>query len=231
MLSNFLFPIVCIFCGTRSERELALCQACESDLPWLGDACQQCALPLATNKSNHLRCPDCLSKPPPFEHVYALFHYQHPISHFITQLKFHKQLLYAKIFGLLLAERLMNIYKNQTSQPQLLIPMPLHKKRLRARGFNQSLEISRAIKKKLGLAIDTQVCQRIKATQAQSLLVDQQQRAANVKNAFQATPLKEKHILIIDDVMTTGHTLKELSRELRKNGAVRIDVACCARTS
>jgi len=133
------------------------------------------------------------------------------------------------LFGALLAERVRNNYRDQ-SFPECIIPVPLHAQRLRERGFNQALELARATAKQLLVPVEWQSCRRIRATPAQSQLLAAQ-RAANLKNAFQIIkPFRHKHVAIIDDVVTTGHTVTELSKALQRAGVERIDVWCVART-
>lgn len=230
MLLNILFPKTCIFCGDKSPDTLSLCEGCELDLPWITHSCKRCALPLETNNAAELLCPKCQQHPPSHERCFALFHYQPPVSDLIAQLKFYHKLIYAKLFGLLLANYLHHVYQDDLSFPSRIIPMPLHKTRLQLRGFNQALEIARPLAKKLQIPLDYKLCQRIQPTSSQSSLTNVQHRIMNVKNAFTAENIPSGHVLIIDDVITTGSTVNELSKVLRRQGASRVDVACCART-
>ena len=134
-----------------------------------------------------------------------------------------------------MAERLQLIYADR-EKPEIIIPVPLHKKRLKERGFNQSVQIALPISKKLDIKINTSICRRIKNTKAQSL-ISVEKRKNNVKNAFEVNfksrkprDLKSKHIAIIDDVITTGNTVKNLKKTLLDAGFSKIDVWCCAKT-
>ncbi len=175
-------------------------------------------------------CGVCLTKPPPFNHTLALLTYIPPITRFITQLKFNRQLLYANMLGNLLAEKIkISKIQSPNSWPDCIIPVPLHRRRLRQRGFNQALEIAKPIAKKLHLPLDYKSCIRSKDTQPQSEL-PAKKRHHNLKNAFALKKsIATKRVAIIDDVMTTGNTLIELSKLLRKNGVEHIEVWCCAR--
>lgn len=120
--------------------------------------------------------------------------------------------------------------------PQIIIPIPLHPRRLRQRGFNQALEIAKPIAKKFHVPLDTAHCQRVRYTEAQTQ-IPAEHRGSNVKNAFVVDKKffcgensNISHVAIMDDVVTTGHTVNELSRALRKAGVKTIDVWCCART-
>lgn len=227
---NVLLPPTCILCGDPAKQRIDLCKPCEQELPWLDAVCAVCALPLTNDMTEKQICGHCLRHPPPFTKTLALWHYQNPIDHFITRLKFNHQLVYARLLGDLLAQRLADHYRDHPL-PDCIIPVPLHPKRLRERGFNQALEIARPIAKKLKLKIDFNACQRIRATEAQTAL-PANKRHRNVKNAFalkKALPVKQ--VALLDDVITTGHTITELSTLLRKTGIEKIDVWCCARTS
>jgi ComF family protein len=213
-------------CGDPAKQEIDLCQPCQQELPWLEQVCNRCALPL----TNATTCGSCLQQEPPFSKTLALWHYQSPIDHFIAGLKFNHHLVYARLLGKLLSKGLQSHYQHQ-ALPECIIPVPLHVKRLQERGFNQALEIARSIAKKLKLKIDFKSCQRTRATEAQSAL-PAKQRHRNVKNAFTVTnSFHYKHVALIDDVITTGHTISELSSVLREAGVEQIDVWCCARTS
>ncbi|PTN13058.1 ComF family protein [Nitrosomonas aestuarii] len=124
----------------------------------------------------------------------------------------------------ILAELLIDKLKSQalTESPDLIIPMPLHSKRLQERGFNQALEISRYVARKINITLSSDSCERIKNTPPQTGL-SWKARNKNVQNAFRCkTDLSGKHVAVIDDVMTTGATLNALAQQLRKKGAAKI---------
>ena len=228
-LIDRILPYTCILCSEETKRTVDLCLDCEKNLSWLGHVCIHCAasLPLETNAM----CGACLKKPFPFYKTCIPFSYTGAIRKLISGLKFQQRLLYATILGNLLAEQIKLRYQNE-HLPNLIIPVPLHTKRLRGRGFNQVMEIARPINKKLKISIDYKSCLRVRNTLAQSELPAGQRRT-NVKNAFALQKQKNllnQHIALLDDVMTTGHTLTELSRILYDAGVKRIDVWCCART-
>lgn len=227
-MTHWFFPYTCILCSEKTRREIDLCSDCEKNLPWLHQKiCIHCAAPLLL-ETNSI-CGACLKNPLPFYKTCILFSYTHAIKKLIIGLKFQQRLLYANILGSLLMEKVEQLYQKE-DLPPLIIPVPLYKKRLRERGFNQAIEIARPINKKLNIPIDYKSCSRIRNTVAQSTL-PANQRATNVKNAFAIQrSLSSQHIALLDDVMTTGHTLIELSRALYDAGVKRIDVWCCART-
>lgn len=224
-----ILPFTCILCSEETKRAIDLCLDCEKDLPRLSHVCIHCAAPL--DIETNTICGACLKKPFPFYKTCIPFSYTGAIRSLITGLKFQQRLLYATILGNLLAKQIRLSYQKEYF-PHLIIPVPLHKKRLRQRGFNQVMEIARHINKTLNISIDYKSCLRIRNTLAQSELPANQRRT-NVKNAFALQTQKNllnQHIALLDDVITTGYTLTELSRILYDAGVKRIDVWCCART-
>lgn len=227
---HWCIPSVCVFCRAEAEDNYDLCNACVEDLPWLKQVCSCCAISLPESASTYHLCGQCLRQSPPFEQTFGLFFYQFPIAQLITALKFQKKLVYAELLGQLLGDYLLKQYEGKLL-PECIIPMPLHRNRLRERGFNQALEIARPIAKKMKLPIDLQSCERVRPTVSQTTL-PARKRYANMRNAFLVKPtLNAKHVAILDDVITTGYTIKELANSLRVFGVEKIDVWCCARTN
>lgn len=174
-----------------------------------------------------MRCGQCLQKSPHFDLSITPYHYAPPINQFITRLKFNNRLYYANILAELLIKQLN---KNSEQLPECIIPVPLHPSRLRHRGFNQALEIARPVAKQYRIKLDPFCCSRVIATSPQ-MSQDKLARKNNIKNAFKVKPgFNYKDIAIVDDVMTTGHTVNELARVLRANGARRIQVWAAARS-
>jgi ComF family protein len=209
-----------------SKRSQDLCLACEHELPYLTHGCKFCAVELP--KVDDKICGKCLAEPPPFRATIGLWQYKSPVDYLIAGLKFHRNLLYAKLLGSMLLNRLRNIY--MLVKPEVIIPIPLHNKRLQERGFNQSLELSLPIAKGLKIPVDIISSQRVKPTIAQSL-IHADQRQANVKNAFKISrPMRYKYVAVLDDVITTGSTVREFSMALRNAGVEKIDIWCVAKT-
>ncbi|HHL45198.1 MAG TPA: ComF family protein [Gammaproteobacteria bacterium] len=224
-IQTLLFPSRCVLCGDSGTQNLDLCRGCLAELPRNNYSCHTCALPLSAD-SGEWQCGACQKKTPAYDRCHAPLHYRYPVDHLLTQLKFHQKLVHARLLGTLMARWL-----TQPVLPELLVPVPLHSSRLRERGYNQALELARPIAKQLRLPIDSRICHRTNATAAQSGL-NLEQRRTNMRNAFVVTGnLQAKHIAIIDDVVTTGHTVNEMARVLRRAGAERIDIWACARAS
>lgn len=238
-VSNWLhciFPNTCVLCGstdkllcahTFKNNHLDLCAACYQILPMPQHSCSCCATPLPATTQPF--CGSCLKTPPPFTKVITPYLYQTPMDYLITKLKFHNQLVYAKILGLLLAEHLQQHYRDR-DKPQIIIPIPLHKSRLRERGFNQSLEIAKPIAKIFRIPINKYECIRHKNTEPQSLLRSKE-RKENIHNAFSIKSSfigRYEHVAMIDDVITTGDTVREFCHQLQRAGVQKIDVWACA---
>jgi len=221
-IPQFLFPPHCRLCLGPATGRLSLCAGCREELPWLTVTCNRCALPLAADAA-HETCPACWSNPPQLDSCNALFAYQPPVDRWIHALKFDRDLAIARLLGLLLAERLA-----PSIGPARLLAVPLHPRRLRQRGFNQAAEIIRPLLQ-CGWQSSRCRCYRKRHTEAQSVL-HASRRRGNLRNAFAVRRhLQGDHILLIDDVMTTGTTLNELAGTLKAAGAERVDAWVIAR--
>ena len=224
-LQSLLFPPTCRLCLAPGQERLEICPDCHRELPWLTHSCSGCALPLPAESDASL-CSNCQKRRLKLDSCRALFGYQPPVDQWIQRLKFRQDLSLARLLGELLAREVAS--PTPHSQP-VLVPVPLHRKRLAERGYNQALEISRPLHR-LGYRIDTDICHRIAATRAQTSL-SAQARRANVRSAFSVKKrLQDKAIILVDDVMTTGATLDELAARLKQAGAERVDAWVIART-
>ena len=189
-----------------------------------------CALPLPEGTANVL-CGRCISRPPRFDYCYSLFRYEGDIIYLVHQLKFAEKISYARSLGEMLLLRLQAEIKQTNEKPDCLLPVPLHNKRLRQRGFNQSIEIARVISRKLDIPIAYDVVKRERHTEAQASL-NAKRRQKNISNAFRVSgKTSYRHILVIDDVVTTGATVSELARVLKKNKVARVGVLSVARAA
>lgn len=226
-LQKLILPRQCLLCRQPSQREIDLCFDCETELPWSDTSCYYCGSPLS--ETNYSICGKCITNPPAFNRTIAIFTYEFPIDNWINTLKFHQQLVVANTLGNLAASRIQAEYTN-TRLPECIIPIPLHPKRTRERGYNQALEIAKHLAKQLKIPLDVHSCIRQRYTQAQTL-TPAKLRKKNVKHAFYIKPiLIAKHIAIVDDVVTTGHTIQEAATTLRDSGVQQIDVWCIAKT-
>jgi len=219
-----LCPQSCVVCQQPAHQ--ALCCTCRDSLPWLNCACPRCGKPMVNKTA--LTCGACLKNPPPFSRAFHLFSYEPPISDWITRYKYHRQLYFAALCAQLLANKLQEAYKT-TQKPDVIIPVPLHAQRMRTRGFNQSLLLARLTAGYLNMPLFTLT--RHKHTVMQKGLLARA-RERNVKDAFAIEKtMQHSSCIIIDDVMTTGTTLREVTKTLQKAGMQDIHVACIAKTT
>ena len=224
-LSRWLWPARCALCGQSGQPELDLCAACEADFPVNDNACEHCAEPLPVALVQPVLCGACLRRPPAFDACFAPFRYAFPIDRLIQGLKYRRDLCYGRVLGQLLARHV----SHRGTRPDAVIPVPLASHRYRERGFNQARELALPLCKSLGLPLRSDLVVRQRETRGQAGL-DRKERRKNMRNAFAlAAPLRARHIAIIDDVVTTGSTVNELSKLLRAGGAEWIEVWAVAR--
>lgn len=220
-----LWPHRCALCGRSGQDDLDLCVGCEADLPVNDNVCEHCAEPLPRELSQPALCGACLKQPPVFDACVAPFLYRFPTDRMIQGLKYRGDLVYGRILGQLLARHLAR----RRTRPELIIPVPLGSKRYRERGFNQARELALPICKTLGLTLRGDLLIRHRETREQAVL-DRNERLKNTQHAFALTaPLSARHLAIVDDVVTTGSTVNEISKVLRAAGAEWIEVWAVAR--
>jgi ComF family protein len=225
-LDALVFPPRCRLCGVAAADADGLCGGCLADLPWLVGGCPRCARALPYGHAL-APCGACLKKPPAFDTATALLRYRAPVDYLIQRLKFSGELALAPLLARRLAEK---IAVRGTALPELLIPVPLHPARLRERGFNQATELARHLRRYLDIPVEHRLCRRERHTPPQSLMPPAARRL-NLRGAFRvAGQLPARHLAIIDDVMTTGHTANELAGVLRRAGAGFIEVWIVARS-
>lgn len=215
-------PGRCLVCREPGAAGLDLCPACTAALPWMPHACSRCAQPLPTGDPV---CGACLRRPPPLDTVIAAFDYGFPVDRLLPRFKFHRDLAAGALLG--------DCFTHATSsamRPAALVPIPLHTARLRERGYDQALELARMLARRHDLPLRTDLLRRVRATAPQSRL-DAKARRRNLRNAFavQHLPGMPAHVVLIDDVMTTGATLHAAARALRRAGVHRVDAWVCAR--
>ena len=209
----------CMLCGNRASAH-GICEDCWSELPWLAaPCCTICAHPLATPGI----CGRCLTEPPQFDHVIAATRYHFPVDGLIQSCKYGGRLATIRALADMLA-----LHKPQ--QADLIVPMPLSAQRLRERGFNQALELARAVAGSVRAPIDTNLCVKTRDTSPQTRL-PWKERRKNIRGAFVVLgDVTDRHVVVIDDVLTTGATLNELARNLKRAGAASVTGWVVART-
>jgi len=216
---NWLFPHQCISCKTsKLPQKATFCDSCYSKLPFRSHGCHQCGQPIAASQDY---CGRCLNAPPYFDICFCPFSYQDEIKRLIQDFKYYEQ---PQLSSALAAMFTKELHDNAIELPQLLIPVPCHISRLRARGYNQSQLLALALSKQLDIPIDLKVIVKNKKTEPQ---VNQtvKNRRNNLRNCFKMQKtISAKSVAIIDDVVTTGATANEIAKILKKNGVDYIQI-------
>jgi ComF family protein len=220
LISRTLLPFRCLVCGERGAGR-DLCTDCASALPWNRRACARCGLPMAMASSD---CGPCLGNPPPFTRTHAALIYRFPLDRLLPRFKFHADLAAGRLLSQLLREGI-----GDDERPQALVPVPLHRSRLRERGYDQALELAKAVARRTRIPLHAGALKRVRSTARQSEL-DLSARQHNLRGAFAlADRALPAHVALIDDVMTTGATVRECAQTLLRAGVARVDVWVVAR--
>ena len=224
-LARWLWPPRCLVCRARGVGTLDLCHACMTGLPWLEQACRSCAIPLTAPQ----RCGHCLQRPPPLAETHAACLYGAPLDRLLPRFKFHHDLAAGRLLSQLMAHAFRSL-PGAWPQPAALLPIPLHPRRLRQRGYDQALELARPLARALGLPLLDHALQRVRNTTPQSRL-QAIERQRNLKDAFRVerNATLPAHVVLVDDVMTTGATLHAAATALHLAGVPRVDAWVCAR--
>jgi len=233
--SQFL-PGQCCLCQKVSDIKTSLCDTCRLELLLNDCHCRCCATPLnsieefESELSTTLLCGSCQKQKPYFDHVFSPFLFQKQIVKLIHQYKYHAKLYLARTLSNIFVQQ-YHINRSNYSLPEVIIPVPLHIKRLKHRGFNQSKELATYLSKQMGIKIRDDIVTRNKLTHTQQGL-SLAERKKNLKNAFSLInkhSFNNQHIVLVDDVMTTGNTANEVAKLVKHAGARRVDVWTIAR--
>lgn len=210
----------CAICRAPSGAE-PVCAGCRADLPAIGPACPCCALPSPGGQ----RCGACTAAPPGFDASVAAWRYAAHAASLVHAYKYGGRLALAPFFAAALAESL-----GPLPAVAAIVPMPLARRRLAERGFNQSLEVARPLAARLRLPLAARAARRVRETADQTGL-DAEARRRNVRDAFAVTAdVRGCAIAVVDDVMTTGATLDALAAALKRAGATSVVNWVVART-
>ncbi len=222
-LGEALYPS---HCGLCLEPGPAICAGCQTDLPPLERPCPTCALPLPVAGV----CPACVRRPPVLDALHAGWAYAWPLDQLILAYKHGASVRAERILAALAQEVAERRLHQGPDRPDLVIPVPLHGRRLRERGFNQSDELARRVARVMGTSLEVHGLRRVRATESQQAL-GRKARRRNVSGAFawDGPDLDGWHVLVVDDVATTGATLEALAGVLRRAGAARVEGLVLAR--
>ncbi|MEZ0328471.1 MAG: ComF family protein [Dissulfuribacterales bacterium] len=224
---RLLFPPVCAVCGAAipNEDEFLLCKNCLNEVrPVPPPVCSICGKPLGASFANGHRCGECILKPPVYERCISLFAFDGPVRELLHKIKYRDD-----GYALRAMSRLARAYLPANLSIELVIPVPLHSKRLRERGYNQCVNLAKFIFNDIPISYDG--LKRRIYTQPQTSL-ERKQRLVNLKGAFNAClsqDFAKKRILLLDDVLTTGATVNECVLTLWKAGFRNITVLTVAR--
>ncbi len=219
----WLLPGHCLLCDLGSGRDFDLCALCEADLPWIQVACPRCAVPLPSPAPG---CARCLRRPPAFACTRAPMAYQGAVASLVPRWKKGELPALQRVLVGLLAARVAPA----AAEVDLLVPVPLHRRRRAQRGFNQAQELALGLGAELGLPVLTRPVLRTRDTRSQQGL-NAAARRRNLRGAFRVdADLSGCHVAVVDDVVTTGATAEALAVAVLRAGAQRVEVWAVART-
>ena len=217
-----VLPGICVLCRGYTDRRMDLCRACAADLRPNVGACPRCAIPTPVREGN---CPACQIAPPPYARAVVPYLYVPPLTRLIHGLKRGNGLLEARILAALMAEAL-----NEDDPPDVIVPVPLTYRRRIQRGYNQAALLAAQFARTLDVPVDYRSLKRIRHAAPQRTL-DAAARRRNQSSAYRASPdFLDKHVAVVDDVMTTGATAAEIATTLLEAGAATVRIWAAART-
>jgi ComF family protein len=221
-LQRWILPWRCLLCADAGAEGVDLCPACIAELPRNPHCCARCALPLPLSTP---LCGQCQRRAPPWDAAWAPFRYAWPLDRLETRFKFGRDLAAGRVLSTLWARE-----SATASLPQLIVPVPLHRRRLRERGYNQALELALPLARALHVRCRYDVLRRTRDTDTQTTL-NAVERRRNLKDAFALyeNAALPSHVALLDDVFTTGTTLSECTKVLKRAGVTRVDVWALAR--
>jgi len=232
-LLDITLPPRCPGCGIVQLQDNALCQKCWEDVNFITDPqCNLCGLPFEINVTSENKCASCLTHPPAFDKARAVFVYNDASKRLVLNLKHGDRLdIVGAISGWMM--RVGSEFFEEDAP--IIIPVPLHRRRLFKRRFNQAGEISKSLSKKSGVSVELDLLKRIKNTIPQGYF-SAAKRRKNVTGAFAIDSkvkykLKNRNIILLDDVITTGATAGACSKVLKNAGAAQVHVLCLARVA
>lgn len=229
LLIDRFWPQACVLCGAECFASRRLCTGCSKDLPRIAHACLRCARQLTLDSSGtpgwKAVCGRCQSHPPPYAASFIPYRYAMPLAELVRRFKFDHHLELGPVLARLVLEGLP-----LDPAPDVIVPVPLHSKRLAERGFNQSLELARHLSRMSAVPYERRALCRIRNTPQQTTL-DRRARRRNVAGAFTATgELQGVRAALVDDVVTTGATADAAATALLTAGATAVEIWAIART-
>jgi len=228
-LFNLFFPSSCLLCGTVHKKSTpkSFCTRCLDKIPpLLPPFCPRCALPYPAEEGSIHLCGECIREEPAFVSVYAAGIYEDVLRRAVHRFKFQGRSELDRPLARLLADKLLQA---EDFSPELIVPVPLHPSRLRERTYNQALLLARCLGQMLEIPVVPRLLMRTRPTPSQQGLRAGERRL-NQKGAFSLRgSMTGRRILLVDDVLTTGATIRECARVLQHGGALEIRVSVLAR--
>jgi ComF family protein len=228
---DFLYPPLCIGCRGQVAEPGNLCAACWQNIDFLdGPACQCCGLPFDLDPGSDTLCAACLAEPPSFDCARAVMRYDDKSRGPILALKHADRLDLAPAF----ARWLDRAGRSLLDESDIIVPVPLHRRRLWSRRYNQAAELARGLGALSGKAVEPMLLRRVRPTPSQGAMPSAKARRRNMRGAFQVPPeqqlaAKDRAVLLVDDVLTTGATADACARVLKRAGVRKVSVLALAR--
>ncbi len=229
-LLDWLVADDCLLCGARGN--WGLCVGCRAELPWNSTACRRCALPLPPLVGNGTLCRHCARHPPAFDRALAPLRFAGVVADLVREFKYQRCLAAGRLLGAVLAGALQPAAEGRgdVALPDVLIPTPLHPRRLRERGFNQAAELTRVLSGRLEVPWQPGRFRRLLDTPSQTGL-GRGARRRTLRGAFAwRGDVGWRSVAVIDDVVTSGATAQAMAATLKRAGFARVEVWAVART-
>ncbi len=230
-LSDLFFPPICSFCSSPDvDSGVSICPNCVESIREIGDPlCQQCGLPLPEDSHDEaLFCGQCLTAPPTYDKARYGVKYKGTVQQAIKSLKYGGSLHAAAALSDILTDAFHRHY--EPAEFDLILPVPIHRKKLRERGFNQVVVLAEKLSARIGIPLDRTSFVKSADTPPQAGL-SRKERLSNLRGSFRVArkdAIKNKRILLVDDVATTGSTIREAARTIRNAGSARIEALVLA---
>lgn len=231
-LADIIFPSRCVICGIvlYNNEKIRICPECLFRISFVKTPiCSCCGLPFVNYKGADHLCGECISSKQYFSILRSVGEFKQPLMDVIHRFKYKGEISVGETLGRLMAK--FEYHSFSLEEYSLILPVPLHRKRLKERGFNQSVILAREVAKRNSIPLDFRTLKRTVHTKPQTGL-GKKQRSTNVKGSFIITDkgkIDGERIVLIDDVYTTGSTVRECARILLENGAEKVAVLTLAR--
>ena len=229
-LLELFYPSNCVGCGQPQDVGVLLCEQCKETSPRVqAPFCRRCSRPFEGVIAGEFSCPNCEDRTPAFDCVVSTYQAKGVLRELIHRFKYGRQFYLRRVLTDFLVEAMQDV-RIQGSPADYLVPVPLHPTRFRERGFNQADALAETLSRRTRLPI-LRCLERRRYTNTQTRY-DRQERMQNLRNAFSLrknSDVREKHLVLLDDVLTTGSTLHECALVLRAAGAESVRAVTVAR--